>query len=210
MLNMNQIYEKNLNKYYSQLDTEISKIFIYEKRKINEIIVSLENIFLMTKKTTKEYVIHLTLNESKKYHEPKIKCVEKKLKDYENKIKEIKKIYKAQEIIPVYEKEQIKNNNEIKTVNSFEKMNNAIRMTTDIESISGNILINLGEQTKGMKNISNKILNTNGNIDESKNNLNEMISKQDEDKKMIILLGGFLSFVLLVFFLFKIYKKYSK
>ena len=89
-------------------------------------------------------------------------------------------------------------------------MNNAIRMTTDIESISGNILINLGEQTKGMKNISNKILNTNGNIDESKNNLNEMISKQDEDKKMIILLGGFLSFVLLVFFLFKIYKKYSK
>ena len=210
MLNMNQIYEKNLNKYYSQIDTEISKIFIYEKRKINEIIVSLENIFLMTKKTTKEYVIHLTLNESKKYYEPKIKCVEKKLKDYENKIKEIKKKYKAQEIIPVYEKEQIKNNNEIKTVNSFEKMNNAIRMTTDIESMSGNILINLGEQTKGMKNISNKILNTNGNIDESKNNLNEMIGKQDEDKKMIILLGGFLSFVLLVFFLFKIYKKYSR
>jgi len=89
-------------------------------------------------------------------------------------------------------------------------MNSAIRMTTNIESMSGNILINLEEQTKGMKNISNKISNTNGNIDESKNNLNEMIGKQDEDKKMIILLGGFLSFVLLVFLLFKIYKKYSK
>jgi len=63
MLNMNQIYEKNLNKYYSQIDTEISKILIYEKKKINEIIVSLDSIFLMTKKTTKEYKIYLTLNE---------------------------------------------------------------------------------------------------------------------------------------------------
>ena len=209
MLNMNQIYEKNLNKYYSQIDTEISKILIYEKKKINEIIVSLDNIFLMTKKTTKEYIIYLTLNESKKYYEPKIKCIEKKLKDYENKIKVIKKKYKDNEIIPVY-KEEIKNSNEINSENSFEKMNSAIRMTTNIESMSGRILINLEEQTKGMKNISNKISNTNGNIDESKNNLNEMIGKQDEDKKMIILLGGFLSFVLLVFLLFKIYKKYSK
>ena len=209
MLNMNQIYEKNLNKYYCQIDTEISKILIYEKKKINEIIVSLDNIFLMTKKTAKEYIIYLTLNESKKYYEPKIKCIEKKLKDYENKIKVIKKKYKDNEIIPVY-KEEIKNSNEINSENSFEKMNSAIRMTTNIESMSGNILINLEEQTKGMKNISNKISNTNGNIDESKNNLNEMIGKQDEDKKMIILLGGFLSFVLLVFLLFKIYKKYSK
>jgi hypothetical protein len=206
---MNQIYEKNLNKYYSQIDTEISKILIYEKKKINEIIVSLDSIFLMTKKTTKEYIIYLTLNESKKYYEPKIKCIEKKLKDYENKIKVIKKKYKDNEIILVY-KEEIKKSNEINSANSFEKMNSAIRMTTNIESMSGNILINLEEQTKGMKNISNKISNTNGNIDESKNNLNEMIGKQDEDKKMIILLGGFLSFVLLVFLLFKIYKKYSK
>ena len=207
---MNQIYEKNLNKYYSQLDTQLSKVLIYEKKKIHEIIVSLENIFSITKKTTKEYTIYLTLNESKKYYEPKIKCVEKKLKDYENKIKEVKKKYKDQEIIPVYKKEEIKNNNEINAVNSFERMNNAIRMTTDIESMSGRILINLEEQTKGMKNISSKISNTNGNIDESKNNLNEMLSKQYDDKKMIILVGGFLTFILLAFFLFKIYKKYGK
>ena len=207
---MNQIYEKNLNNYYSQLDTQLSKILIYKKMKIHEIIVSLENIFSITKTTTKEYIIYLTLNESKKYFEPKIKCVEKKLQDYESKIKEIKKKYKDQEIIPVYKKEEIKNNNEINAVNSFEKMNNAIRMTTDIESMSGRILINLEEQTKGMKNISSKISNTNDNIDESKNNLNEMLSKQYDDKKMIILVGGFLTFILLAFFLFKIYKKYGK
>ena len=207
---MNQIYEKNLNNYYSQLDTQLSKILIYKKMKIHEIIVSLENIFSITKKTTKEYIIYLTLNESKKYYEQKIKCVEKKLKDYEDKIKDIKKKYKDQEIIPIYEKEEIKNNNEINAVNSFEKMNNAIRMTTDIESMSGRILINLEEQTKGMKNISSKISNTNDNIDESKNNLNEMLSKQYDDKKMIILVGGFLTFILLAFFLFKIYKKYGK
>ena len=207
---MNQIYEKNLNKYYSQLDTQLSKVLIYEKKKIHEIILSLENIFSITKKTTKEYTIYLTLNESKKYFEPKIKCIEKKLKDYESKIKEVKKKYKDQEIIPIYEKQEIKNNNEINAVNSFEKMNNAIRMTTDIEGMSGRILINLEEQTKGMKNISSKISNTNGNIDESKNNLNEMLSKQYDDKKMIILVGVFLTFILLAFFLFKIYKKYGK
>ena len=208
ILDMKEIYEVNLNKYYSQLDTNIAKIYIYEKNKINELICSLENTLLTTQKATKDYIIFLTLNEPKKYYEQKIKITEKKLKDYENKIKEIKKKYNTKEFIPSYKNED--NKVSLDTFKSYDKMNKAIITATNIEYMSGNILINLEEQTKGMKNISNKILNTNDNLDESKNNINQMINKENEDKKIIIFIGGFLSFILLFYFFIKIYKKYSQ
>ena len=89
-------------------------------------------------------------------------------------------------------------------------MNSAIRMTADIDNMSKNILTNLEEQTTGMKNISNKILVMNENLDESKNNLNEMLVKKSKDKKVIMLVGSVLSFILTLVFLFKLYRKFTK
>ena len=202
---MSLFYETNLRKYYSLLDTEISKSLIYEKKYQDEILSSLDNIFSLTQKTTKEYIIYLTLNE--KNYQKKIKEAEKKLNEYKNKIKEIKgkRIQKEKETIPKYKKEDM-----IKSITSFDKMNQAIRATTDIENVSGKILINLEDQTKGMKNTSSKILNINLNLDESKNELNEMLVKQNSDKRIIMLFGGFLSLIIFILFVFKLYKKCSK
>ena len=200
---MSLFYETNLRKYYSLLDTEISKSLLYEKNHQDEIISSLDNIFSLAQKTTKEYIIYLTLNE--KNYQKKIKDAEKKLNEYKSKIKEIKEKHKEKEIIPKYKKEDM-----IKSITSYDKMNQAIRATTDIENMSGKILVNLDEQTKGMKNTSSKILNINLNLDESKDELNEMLIKQNSDKRIIILFGSFLSLIIFILFVFKLYKKCSK
>ena len=205
-LDMSQYYEKNLSKYFSQLDTQFSKIFIYKKSQINDIIESLEEIFSLARKAAKDYIIFLSLNASKQYSQIKIKSIEASLKIYENKIKEIKNKNKEKEIIPNY-KETI---SDIKIYDSFDKMNSAIRMTVDIDNMSKNILTNLEEQTTGMKNTSNKILVMNENLDESKNNLNEMLLKKSNDKKVIMLVGSVLSFILTLVFLFKLYRKLYK
>lgn len=206
--NITQIYEINLRKYYSQLDTQISKSLIYEQKNQDQIIKSLDYIFDIVQKTTKDYIISLTLNEKKPTSLQKIKAAEMKLKEYKNKIKEIKSKYEGKEIIPKYKNEEIIKVVTNNSFNSLDKLNKAIRMTADIEHSSGRILINLEEQTKGMKNTSEKILNMNDNLSESKNSLNEMLSRQNNDKKLIIFTGGFLTLITILFFFFKLYKRY--
>ena len=206
--NITKIYEINLRKYYSQLDTQISKSLIYEQKNQDEIIKSLDYIFDIVQKTTKDYIISLTLYEKKPTSLQKIKAVELKLKEYKNKIKEIKSKYEGKEIIPKYKNEEII---KVVTNNSFnplDKLNKAIRMTADIEHSSGRILINLEEQTKGMKNTSEKILNMNDNLSESKNSLNAMLSRQNNDKKLIIFTGGFLTLITILFVFFKLCKRF--
>ena len=206
--NITQIYEINLRKYYSQLDTQISKSLIYEQKNQGEIIKSLDNIFDNVQKTTKDYIISLTLNEKKPTSLQKIKAVELKLKEYKNKIKEIKSKYEGKEIIPKYKNEEIVKVVTNNSFNSLDKLNKAIRMTADIEHSSGRILINLEEQTKGMKNTSEKILNMNDNLSESKNSLNAMLSRQNNDKKLIIFTGGFLTLITILFVFFKLCKRF--
>ena len=206
--NITQIYEINLRKYYSQLDTQISKSLIYEQKNQDEIIKSLDYIFDIVQKTTKDYIISLTLYEKKPTSLQKIKAVELKLKEYKNKIKEIKSKYEGKEIIPKYKNEEIIKVVTNNSFNSLDKLNKAIRMTADIEHSSGRILINLEEQTKGMKNTSEKILNMNDNLSESKNSLNAMLSRQNNDKKLIIFTGGFLTLITILFVFFKLYKRF--
>ena len=198
---MSQIYEKNLSKYYFQLDEQISKFLIYEKKYSNEIILPIDNIFSNIEKTAKDYIIFLTINGP---YQQRIKNIEKKLKEYKNKIKEIKNKNKSTEIIPEYNKE----NYSIESFKSFNKMNNAIKTVIDIESMSNNVLSNLEEQTIGMKNTTDKIMNTNEVLDESKNELNEMLIKNNKDKKIIILIGGILSLLLIIIISLKLYSKF--
>ena len=130
--NITQIYEINLRKYYSQLDTQISKSLIYEQKNQDEIIKSLDYIFDIVQKTTKDYIISLTLNEKKPTSLQKIKAVEMKLKEYKNKIKEIKSKYEDKETQEIKNEEKksenndnnINNPNEIKEETSFNLSDN--------------------------------------------------------------------------------------
>ena len=93
---------------------------------------------------------------------------------------------------------------------SFNKMNHAIRVSTQIENISGNILIDLTGQTNVMKNSLGKIGNMNGELESSKSYLIKMLDKEKYDKKVIILVGLFLLMITLFVLFYKIFQKFRK
>ena len=211
-----QIYELNLQKDYDLLDSQIAKSQIYEEKYLEQIIDSMDNLLSLISKTTKDYIIGLTLNDKRfkdSYNvSSKIKKVEQNLKDYQRKIKEIKaKQMKrredaSNEIIPKYNKEDMTKRIEY---DSFNKMNQAIRATTQIEDMSGNILVNLNGQSNLMKNDVKKIEDINNHLNVSKSYLSQMITSQNSDKKIIVFVGSFLFMITLFVFIYRIYQKFN-
>lgn len=211
-----QIYELNLQKNYDLLDSQIAKSQIYEEEYLEQIIDSMDNLLSLISKTSKDYIIGLTLNDTKfknSYNvSSKIKKVEKNLKDYQRKIKEIKAKHMkrredtSNEIIPKYNKEDMTKRIEY---DSFNKMNQAIRATTQIEDMSGNILVNLNGQSNLMKNNVKKIEEINDDLNVSKSYLSQMISSQNSDKKIIVFVGSFLFMITLFVFIYRIYQKFN-
>ena len=210
-----QIYEINLQKNYDLLDSQIAKSQIYEEEYLDSIIDSMDNLLSLTSKTTKEYIISLTLNDKKNNfpadYFSKIKKAENNLKDYQAKIKDIKANHKKNkmknnEIIPKYNKDDMTQRIEY---DSFNKMSHAIRVTTQIENMSGNILVNLDGQTNIMKNGVKKVGEINEELDVSKNYLTKMINKENSDKKIILFVGFFLFTIIFFVLIYKLYKKFS-
>jgi len=207
-----QIYEINLQKNYDLLDAQIAKSLIYEEEYLDSIISSMDNLLSITSKTTKDYIIGLTLNEKNSQNSSKIKKAEKNLKDYQKKVKDIKykhknknKFIESSEIIPKYNKDDM---TQKVGYESFNKVNYAIRVTTEIENMSGNILNDLNDQTNTMRNETKKIGEMNDDLDVSKGYLSQMISKQNSDKKIIIVFGTFLFMITFCFLIYKIYHKF--
>ena len=207
-----QIYEINLQKNYDLLDAQIAKSLIYEEEYLDSIISSMDNLLSITSKTTKDYIIGLTLNEKNRQNSSKIKKAEKNLKDYQKKVKDIKskhknknKFIESSEIIPKYNKDDM---TQKVGYESFNKVNYAIRVTTEIENMSGNILNDLNDQTNTMRNETKKIGEMNDDLDVSKGYLSQMISKQNSDKKIIIVFGTFLFMITFCFLIYKIYHKF--
>ena len=210
-----QIYEINLQKNYDLLDSQIAKSQIYEEEYIDSIIDSMDNLLSTTTKSTKDYIIALTLNDKSNHiynnYSLKIKKDEKNLKEYQKKIKDIKANHiknknEKKEIIPNYNK-----NDMIQKVeyDSFNKMNHAIRVSTEIENMCGNILVDLNGQTNVMKNSVKKVGELNTDLDISKGYLNKMIDKEKNDKKIIVLVGFSLLMIILLTLIYKIYQKFN-
>ena len=209
-----KIYEINLQKNYDLLDSQIAKSQIYEEEYLDSIIDSMDNLLYLISKTTKEYIICLTINDKKspnlKNFSSEIKKAETNLKDYQKQIKEIKEKHKKnkimnKEIIPKYNKDDMTQKVEY---DSFNKINYAIRVTTQIENMSGNILVDLNGQNKVMKNGVSKIGELNDELDTSKNYLNIMINKENSDKKIILVVGFFLFMITLFVFIYKIFLRF--
>ena len=207
-----QIYEVNLQKNYDLLDSQIAKSQIYEEEYIDPIIDSMDNILSITTKSTKDYIIGLTLNGKKNQYSSKIKKAEKNLKDYQKKIKDIKAKHiknksETKEIIPDYDKND--NMSQKIEYNSFNKMNHAIRVSTEIENISGNILVDLNGQTNVMKNSVKKVGELNSDLETSKSYLTKMIDKEKNDKKIIAIVGFSLFMITICTLIYKLYQKFN-
>ena len=78
-----------------------------------------------------------------------------------------------------------------------------------MESMSGNILGDLNNQSSQMKGVSSKIGLINEDIDSSNTILNKMFSRQNRDKRIIIIFGLILFFIFFGTLTFKIAKKFK-
>ena len=133
------------------------------------------------------------------------------MKEYQTKIKDIKANHKKHkmknnEIIPKYNKDDMTQRIEYET---FNKMSHAIRVTTQIENMSGNILVNLDGQSNMMKNGIKKVGTINEELDVSKTYLTKMINKENSDKKIILFVGFILFMIVLFVFIYRLYKKFN-
>ena len=95
------------------------------------------------------------------------------------------------------------------TSNTFNKIHIATKHTIEMESISGDILGDLNSQTEKMKGVKSKLGILDTDLNSSNSLLRNIIGKQNDDMKIIIIVGIFLLFIIICFFIFKIIKKFA-
>ena len=94
------------------------------------------------------------------------------------------------------------------TSNSFNKIQLATKSTFEMENMTGNILGDLNNQTEVMKGVKTKLNKMDTDLNTSNSLLGSTIGKQNDDMKIIIIVGSILCFIILCYLLFKIGKKF--
>ena len=104
-------------------------------------------------------------------------------------------------------------NNNIKNdeiaYNSFDKLQNARRVTIEMQGIGQDVMRDMNGQTETMKNINSKIGNVSDDLSSSTSLISEMQKIQRRNKIIIYLYGGFLVIVFLIIAFFRIYPKFK-
>ena len=121
-----------------------------------------------------------------------------KYKEYKNKLQSFKNEY------------HLINNNDTNdnSNNSYNKIQIATRNTIDMENMTGDILGDLNYQTEKMIGVKTKLNYMDDDLNLSNSLLGNIIGKQNDDMKIIIIVGIFLSFIIICFLFYKIIKKF--
>ena len=90
-----------------------------------------------------------------------------------------------------------------------EKLQQVQRSLSSTESIGTNIIVNMDNQTKNMKNISGKLNNMKSDLNDSSNILQKMKNRAKKNKYIIIIFSIFLLLILFSFIGVKIYNKFK-
>ena len=207
----------NFNKFNLDPNQEIS---IGKKIKINKTSLLDENDKLIEeqKKILKQMEIEI-LSLSNRDH----------IDEYKAKISSFKKTIdlNKKKLNDLYSKEDSKNNSFISEnyllseKNSIlinqekyrfqtnEKLQHIRRSLTNSEEMGSNIMVNMDNQTKSMKNVTGKLKKMGNNLKESNKILNIMKSRNRKNKKIIIIFGILLALILIGVLTTKLYRKYN-
>ena len=204
-------YENEIRKKMNVIDTLNSKADISNDKELPIIVDQMEEAISNTEKTVKDYSIYNVMNNN---DQSKTNTLQRKLTDSKKRWKKLKeklktlkkKNYNNQNVINDDEDEDTSQSIRF---NSFHKLQQATRSTIEMENMSGNILGDLNNQSGQMKNVSSKIGLINEDLDTSSNIISKMFSRQNRDKKIIILFGLFLFLIFLGTFTYKIYNKFK-
>jgi len=93
--------------------------------------------------------------------------------------------------------------------NQDQKIEKMKRDAVEMEAISLEVMRQLDRQTGQMKNISHKVNDINGNLDESNSLLNGMRRRVDRNKKIMILFAIIVIVAFLGYLMYKIILKHN-
>ena len=200
--NLERIRENEIRKNFDKLDSLISSIKISEESHKKNIITQMEKMLTDTEAKIKNYQISMEYSDS-----PKIKEFQQNFQSYKNKYRSLSKNnYDIKEEPNYYNRDDPTQN---LTSNSFNKIQLATRNTIEMESMTGNILGDLNSQTEKMRGVKTKLGVMDNDLNSSSSLLGSIIGKQNDDMKIIIIVGCFLSFIVICFLIYKIIKHFA-
>ena len=202
-------YENEIRKNMEEINTLNSKAELSEGKELNTIVSQMGDAISTAEKNIKDYNIHNVMNNNN--DQTKTKEIQRKLTDSKKRWKKLKEKLKLlkknnKDSIEVIDEDDASQN--IK-YDSFNKLQQATRSTIEMENMSGNILGDLNNQSNQMKNVSSKIGLINEDIDTSNNILGKMFSRQNRDKRIIIIFGLILILAFLCTLTYKIVNKFK-
>ena len=200
--NLERIRENEIRKNFDKLDSLISSIKISEESHKKNIKSQMEKLITDTETKIKNYHISMEYSDS-----PKIKEFQQKFQSYKNKYRLLSKNnFDIKEDSNYYNRDDPTQN---LTSNSFNKIQLATRNTIEMESMTGNILGDLNNQTEKMRGVKTKLGVMDNDLNSSNSLLGSIIGKQNDDMKIIIIVGCFLSFIVICFLIYKIIKHFA-
>ena len=200
--NIERIRENEIRKNFDKLDSLISSMKISEESHKKNIISQMEKLITDTETKIKNYHISMEYSDS-----PKMKEFQQKFQSYKNKYRLLSKNnFDIKEDSNYYNRDDPTQN---LTSNSFNKIQLATRNTIEMESMTGNILGDLNNQTEKMRGVKTKLGVMDNDLNSSNSLLGSIIGKQNDDMKIIIIVGCFLTFIVICFLIYKIIKHFA-
>ena len=195
---LSSMHESDIRKNFINLDTLISNIKFSDESNKSNLLSQADKLIKDTETKIKNYQISTDYSDTSK-----IKEFQKKLQSYKKKINTVSKDnsnYKSSNN-NYYNRDDDTQN---LTSNSFNKIQLATRNTIEMESMTGDILGDLNNQSEKMKGVKSKLGVMDTDLNSSNSLLGNIIGKQSDDMKVIIFVGCILSFIIICFLMYKI------
>ena len=195
---LSSMHESDIRKNFINLDTLISNIKFSDESNKSNLLSQADKLIKDTETKIKNYQISTDYSDTSK-----IKEFQKKLQSYKKKINTVSKDnsnYKSSNN-NYYNRDDDTQN---LTSNSFNKIQLATRNTIEMETMTGDILGDLNNQSEKMKGVKSKLGVMDTDLNSSNSLLGNIIGKQSDDMKVIIIVGCILSFIIICFLMYKI------
>ena len=190
------MHENEIRKNFSNLDTLISNIKFSEESNKKNLLSQAEKLIKETEIKIKNYQISTEYSDSSK-----IKDFQKKFQSYKKKINSLSNEDFSNKSNNYYNRDDDTQN---LTNNSYNKIQLATRNTIEMESMTGDILGDLNNQSEKMRGVKSKLGVMDTDLNSSNSLLGNIIGKQNDDMKVIIIVGGVLSLIIICYLLYKI------
>ena len=203
-----RMHERTIKKNLDIIENQLNKGEIGDYNRLKDVIDLVNHKIAETEKEIKLINIEITMNAIKN-NSFNLKEISQKLEKLK---KQFRKLEKKLNNNTDNHKDNIDQDDETaKSIpyNSFNKLQLARRSTIEMESMTGNILGNLNDQSTQMKGVTSKIGLMNNEIDTSTGIVMKMIGRGNRDKKIIIIFGLLLCMIILGVLIYKLVNKFS-